>query len=418
MKRFNGIVVFGLTLAVVAFAVDAPASAQSGKAYFKGKSITYIVATAAGGGHDFYARLMARHMKRYLPGVKIAVLNRPGAGHMLGTNLLYMSKPNGLTIGTFSTGMVNTQIVGVRKGMRYDLTKMSWIGKQATDTPVLIVSDKSNYLSWDDVVKAKTPILIGVAGVGSNGWNNTLMLAHAFGLNVKALPGYSGSENVMGLLRGEIHANMRNLSSGLETFNKVPGHIVLQFGDDPLVPASAAKARDIAKTPMQKAIAQLITSQGALNRMLAGPPKIPSDRLKALRAAFRQAHMSKQYRAQADKAHRPYDKTPWTGDKLARVITDTITKMPPEIIAFLRKINKVKAPMVKHAGPVTKIKRGGRRVWIKYKGKEVKTKISGSRTKVTINGEKTKRKNIKVGMTCTFTYPRAGAESKNVDCKG
>ena len=88
MKRFDGIVAFGLTLAVVAFAVDAPASAATGKAYFKGKTIIYIVATAAGGGHDFYARLMAHHMKRYLPGTKIAVINRPGAGHRIGTNLI------------------------------------------------------------------------------------------------------------------------------------------------------------------------------------------------------------------------------------------------------------------------------------------------------------------------------------------
>lgn len=417
MKRVFVIVAYGLGLVLGILSAPHQVLAQAGKAYFKGKTITYIVATAAGGGHDFYARLMAHHMKRFLPGCDIIVVNKPGAGHMIGTNLIYAARPNGLTIGTFSTGMINTQIIGVRKGIRFDLTKMSWIGKQATDTPVLIVSDKSGYTSWDDVVKAKKPILIGVAGVGSNGWNQTLMLAHAFNLNVKPLPGYSGSENVMGMLRGDIQANMSGLSSGLEVFNKVPGKIVLQFGDDPGVPASAAKAQDIAKTPMQKAIAQLMAAQGALNRLLAGPPKIPQDRLDALRAAFRQAHLSKEYRAQADKAHRPYDKTPWSGDKLAQVITDTITKMPPEIVAFLRKISKVKAPMVKHTGPVTRVKRGGRRVWIKYKGKEVKTKISGSRTTVTINGKKTKRKNIKVGMTCTFTYPRPGAESKRVDCK-
>ncbi len=48
----------------------------------------------------------------------------------------------------------------------------------------------------------------------------------------------------------------------------------------------------------------------------------------------------------------------------------------------------------------------------------MKAKVSGSRTKVTINGKKDKRKNIKVGMTCTFLYPSAGSEAKKVDCKG
>jgi hypothetical protein len=53
-----------------------------------------------------------------------------------------------------------------------------------------------------------------------------------------------------------------------------------------------------------------------------------------------------------------------------------------------------------------------------YKGKEVKTKVSGSRTTVIINGKSGVRKNVKPGMTCTFTYPGPGKEAKRVDCKG
>ena len=73
--------------------------------------------------------------------------------------------------------------------------------------------------------------------------------------------------------------------------------------------------------------------------------------------------------------------------------------------------------MLKHEGPVTKIKRGGRRIFITYNGKEVRAKVSGSRTNVTLNGKKVKRKAIKVGMTCRFTYPKPGAEAAKVDCK-
>jgi hypothetical protein len=67
---------------------------------------------------------------------------------------------------------------------------------------------------------------------------------------------------------------------------------------------------------------------------------------------------------------------------------------------------------------VVLIKRKGRRISIDYKGKKVKAKVSGSRTKVTVNGKKAKRKAIKMGMTCTFTYPGPGEEAKNIDCKG
>jgi hypothetical protein len=87
------------------------------------------------------------------------------------------------------------------------------------------------------------------------------------------------------------------------------------------------------------------------------------------------------------------------------------------LMKFRGKAKIAKVEMLVHTGKVTKTKKGGRRIYIDFKGKEVKAKVSGSRTKVTIDGKKTKRKKIKVGMTCTFTYPGAGQEAKKVDCK-
>ena len=103
--------------------------------------------------------------------------------------------------------------------------------------------------------------------------------------------------------------------------------------------------------------------------------------------------------------------------KLARTPKATIKKVA-EVIQYKGKVKMVKIALAKHTGKVTATKRGGRRIFIDYKGKNVKAKVSGSRTKVTINGKKDKRKNIKVGMTCTFLYPSAGSEAKRVDCKG
>ncbi len=83
-----------------------PAQAATGADYFNGKTLTYIVATGPGGGNDFYGRLNARHMKRFLPGSRFIVRNVPGAGHIIGTNFIYHAKPNGLTLGTFTTGII------------------------------------------------------------------------------------------------------------------------------------------------------------------------------------------------------------------------------------------------------------------------------------------------------------------------
>src|SRR6186713_2882164 len=104
-----------------------PLSAQNPADFFKGKAVTYIVATAPGGGYDLYGRLVSEYMQKYLPGSTFIVKNVPGAGNIVGTNLLFASKPDGLTIGTFNTGLIYAQMIG-REGIRFDITKMSWIG--------------------------------------------------------------------------------------------------------------------------------------------------------------------------------------------------------------------------------------------------------------------------------------------------
>ncbi|MCZ6849081.1 MAG: hypothetical protein O7F75_09565, partial [Alphaproteobacteria bacterium] len=79
---------------------------------------------------------------------------------------------------------------------------------------------------------------------------------------------------------------------------------------------------------------------------------------------------------------------------------------------------KLGGPALKVKAKLIAVKRGGRWLHFKNKGAAHKAKVSGSRTKVTLNGKKVKRKAIKVGMTCTFTYPGPGSEAKKVDCKG
>src|SRR3954468_19116116 len=99
------------TAAFVATGLSATASAQTGADFYRGKTITYIVSTAPGGGYDLYGRLTAEYMQKYLPGSTFVVKNIPGAGHLIGANTIYASKADGLTIGTFSTGLIYNQLV-------------------------------------------------------------------------------------------------------------------------------------------------------------------------------------------------------------------------------------------------------------------------------------------------------------------
>src|SRR6187399_2887180 len=100
-------------LAAVMVLATGTAQAQTGADFFKGKTVTYIVSTGPGGGYDLYGRLVAEFMQKYLPGSTFVVKHLPGAGHLVGTNTIYASKPDGLTIGTFNTGLIYNQLIGL-----------------------------------------------------------------------------------------------------------------------------------------------------------------------------------------------------------------------------------------------------------------------------------------------------------------
>jgi hypothetical protein len=215
------------------------------------------------------------------------------------------------------------------------------------------------------------------------------------------------------MLRGEFDGRVGSLSSQLAISSMDPGKVVLQFGNKlPNVP----KAVDVAVTPLQKTVTKLLRAKGELNRIVAGPPAIPKDRLEALRETFRKAHMSEQYRDFARKARRPVDDVPLVGEDVANMIKDAV-EVGPELTALIKQVTLIQPKLIKHKGKVSKLENGNRKVSIMYEGKEVSAGISGSRTAVKVGGKTAKRKAIEIGMTCEFIYVRPGAEAKAVDCE-
>jgi tripartite-type tricarboxylate transporter receptor subunit TctC len=386
------------------------ADVAKGTAFYKGKTINYIIATGAGGGHDFYGRLITSYMKKYLSGATFAVRNMPGAGHIIGANAIYNAKPNGLTFGNFSQGLVYGQLIG-RKGVRFDLAKFSWIGKASTDPRVIVVSTKTPYKTFADLKNATGTVKFGSSGVGGGNFNEAYMVRNTFGLPLQIIAGYSGADANLAMLRGEIAGRIGSVSSNDQLVKTGRARYIMQFGG--VVPGVPDGAK-LAKTADAKAVAAFITSQGQLGRVMAGPPAMQPDRLAAVRAAYRKALADPGLRRDAKKMSRPLD--PAFGDDVRKIFV-AILDQPDSIKKLIRDITQIKVAMLKHTGKVVSTKRGGRKITIDHNGKQVSAKISGSRTKVTIGGKNDKRKNVKVGMTCTFTYPKAGAEAKRIDCK-
>ena len=402
----------GLALvAGVGLALTTPATAaDKGAAYFKGKTVEWIVSTAPGGGHDFWARLLSNTMEKKLPGSTFVVKNRPGAGHIIGVNLIYSATPNGLTVGNFTTGLAYSQVLK-KKGIRFDLAKMSWLGKLASEPRTMSVAKDSPYKTFEDILKSKRMLKFSASGVGSGSYTDSFMVGQAFGLPYRIITGYSGSQSALAMLRGEVDILMGSEDSALAYQRAGQLRIVMQVGGGV---KGVQDGRDYAKNPQAKAVMRLLSQMGALSRIVAGPPNIPADRLAALRVAFKASTADAEFQAAAKRAGRSIE--PAFGEDVQKMIV-ALMDQPPEIVDLLKKLSTVKVDMVQHVGPVSQIKRGGRTIFIKHKGKEVSAKVSGSRTRITVDNKKAKRSAVKIGMTCTFTYPRAGAEAKKVDCK-
>ena len=334
MKRQAWTFSLAVVLGMICWAISGPsARAENAADFFKGKTITWIVSTGAGGGHDYYVRLISRHMQKFIPESTIIVKNVPGAGHILGANTVYLSKPDGLTFGSYSTGLVYAQLVGVQ-GIQFDLTKMSWIGKAASDTRVMVVSKKSPIKTLDDMRNPDRPVLFVTSGIGSGSHIEANMVARAYRMNAKFLTGYAGNEGQMSMLRGETHASMDGSETAMALVNRGDAFLMMQFGKEvPNVP----DGRDLADSDEAKTIVSLLEAQSLLARITAGPPGIPADRLQVLREAYRKALESPELLAEAEKSKRTIK--PMYGDEVGDAIRRALNQKP-EVIALLKSLVK------------------------------------------------------------------------------
>jgi tripartite-type tricarboxylate transporter receptor subunit TctC len=314
-------------------AATAPTHAQTGADFFKDKTVTYIVATAPGGGYDTYGRLVAEYMQRYLPGSTFVVKNMPGAGHLVGTNALHASRPDGLTLGTFNTGLIYNQLVGL-DGARFDLTKMSWIGKAGSDPRVILIAQQSPIKSFDELQASKTPVNFATAGVGSASYVETVILLNGLKLPIKLLTGYNGNDDQLAMRRGEVVGSIGSRSTYEEFVKNGYGRMIVQVGGRN---TDVPQLMPLTTDPKAKTLISLIQSQGDIARLTAGPPGIPADRLAALRGAYRKALEDKELQAKAEKLERPVE--PAYGDDVLNAVKEALNQTP-ETIAVLKEALK------------------------------------------------------------------------------
>ena len=299
---------------------------------FRGKTITYIIATGPGGGYDSYGRLIVRYLQKYLPGARILVKNVPGAGHIVGANTIYAARPDGLTFGTFNTGLIYDQLLQ-RPGVKFDLTKFSYLGKASEDTRAVVISTKSGVKSFDEIMKSKTPVKFAASGIGSAAYIETRILQNALHVPLQIVPGFDGNEGEMSMLRNEVVAQVGTANS-LEPFVKNRnGFFALAITDSDTLPG-VPKAMIYAKDDRAKRLLTLISTLSEIGRLTAGPPSIPPATLAVLREALAKAMADPAYIADGKRLGLPLDPAP--GDKVEAMVKQQLVQSP-ELIADLKR---------------------------------------------------------------------------------
>ena len=275
-----------LSLALLALAScwrEAPATDAAG--FFNGKTITYIVSTRAGGGYDTYARAITKYMARHIPGARIQVVNVPGAANIVGANQLYEAAADGLTIGGFTMGLMFSQLTAA-PGVRFDLTKMSWIGKAASEPRALAVGENSGYRTLEDLRRSPKPVRLWSGPVGSPTYYSTQMLAEATGFPVQVVPGFDDEEGVMALLRGDLAGGLSSPSSVAPMLQQGLGRLVMALGQGPELAPTVVDASTVTVSPLGHDMIAFSALQAELGRVTAAPPSVPADRLEILRQAY------------------------------------------------------------------------------------------------------------------------------------
>ena len=275
-----------LIVILLSTAIFVSAQGTSAGDFFKGKKIDFIVPNTPGGGFDTYSRLIAPFIEKYIPGVTVVVGNHPGAGGIVGTNMIYLAKPDGLTIGIVNVPGTLFAQIGETEGLLYDLATFSWLARIVAEPRVLAVSSESGLKSMEDLKNLGRPVKVALAGVGSDEYFGVIVIFKAFDIPINMIAGYGGqSECNLALMRGEVDCTASSYGSVANLIASKDFLPILQLANEQdVIEGMGPNAVDVVEGEARD-ILGAITNVYALDRSICGPPGLPEDILKVLRDA-------------------------------------------------------------------------------------------------------------------------------------
>jgi tripartite-type tricarboxylate transporter receptor subunit TctC len=339
-----------LAIALVAsLALATSASADDVADFYKGRTINLIVGYGPSGGYDLFARMMARHLGRHIPGnPTIVVQNMPGAGSLRATNYLYAVAPrDGATIGLFARDMPLLAILGVNRAASFDPRKFTWLGSASDfsrDAYLLMVRADAPVQSIEAARRpGAPPLALGGTALGAAGSDVPIVLRDTLGINVRVVEGYPDSGAIfLAVDRGELNGRTVDLSSmkslkpdwldpkgGMRAF--VQFARATRHPDFPDVPT----ARELARNDEARMLIEFSELSYRISRPFAAPPGVPSARAKALQDAFLAVQQDAEY--QADAARLKLEITPIGSREVSETI-DSLAAAPTYVLDYLRRL--------------------------------------------------------------------------------
>ena len=290
--------VASLTLLFTLLSAASSGAAESN--YFAGKTIRVVVGSSAGGGYDLWARLMAQHIGKHIPGnPSVVVQNMPGAGGAVAANYIYgVAKPDALTLGAFNPALYFDQLVG-RPEVKFDWSKFTWIGSPEQNEVLHFIRTDAPFKTIDDLRNTKEPPRCGSTGTGTTGHYLPRLLEETLGIKTIIVSGYQGGSEIdVAVERNEVVCWSPLVATyfGREPYKRWHKsgftRVVVQSGskrDERIkdVPTLNELMQQYNTPEAGKRLAKAILTAATLGRPISAPPRLPAEATKTLRETMR-----------------------------------------------------------------------------------------------------------------------------------
>ena len=337
IRHFAG----ALALSIAAVQTSAPSRAQTVEEFYKGKTLDLIIPTSPGGDYDLRARLVSRHLPRFIPGAPaIVARNMPGGvGIQAANHMAKVAPKDGTALHIIFQSMPSYQAMGGAQ-VEFDARKFGWLGNTSSSPNVLNSWHTTGIRTIQDAMQKD--LVLGSAGGGSStSYIYPSVLNALAGTKFKIVTGYPGGNDVnLAMEKGEVGGRGSNSWASWKSGHphwiaEKKIHILAQVGlerarDLPDVPL----LMELAKNEDDRAVLRFISADMGIARAFVTTPDVPAPRLAALRKAFMDTMKDPEFLAFAEKAQMDID--PITGERAAEIAA-AIQNTPVEAVDLARK---------------------------------------------------------------------------------